>query len=91
MSTNEPSKALIDRLTLEVIAAAGASLDPNVLVTLAIKAGYRAATEPGPPAGSDKRLTAKVKALKASGLTAKDISVAYGLDLANVRAILRTR
>jgi hypothetical protein len=88
---SEPSRELVDRLTLEVIEAAGDSRDPNILITLAIKAGYQAARDGKAERETERRLASKVKALKASGLTVRDIAAAYGLGVDSVKAILSGR
>lgn len=90
-NNDEPPKELVDQLTLEVIEAAGSKIDPNLLITLAIKAGYRAAMGAPKATAIDRRTAAKMRTLKTSGLTVAEIAKVYGAAAADVRVALRSK
>jgi hypothetical protein len=87
----EPSKALIDRLTLEVIETAGAKLDVNVVITLALKIGYRAGAYPEAAAPIPGPLASAMKTLKRSGLSVTQIASRFGVGRDDVLAAIKSK
>jgi hypothetical protein len=76
---DEPSKALLDRLTIAVIEAAGDLRDPNHLITIALKVGYRAGKAKEASVSLDARTVSAMKTLKVSGLSHGQIADRYDL------------